>query len=61
MNFLVQEAQLSDAKAIINLLNPIIEALAAYLNQGLYEIGIARKHAKIHEVYIDEVMIERFL
>jgi len=39
--------------------NPV--ALATYFSQGFYEIGIARRHAKIHEVYIDEIMIERFL
>jgi L-amino acid N-acyltransferase YncA len=36
-------------------------ALAAYLSQGFEKIGIARKHAKIDGVYVDEVMIERFL
>lgn len=36
-------------------------ALAAYLEQGFYEIGTARKHAKIKGMYVDEVMIERFL
>ncbi|MBD1847703.1 GNAT family N-acetyltransferase [Cyanobacteria bacterium FACHB-63] len=36
-------------------------ALAAYLNQGFYEIGVARRHAKIDKMYVDEILIERFL
>ncbi|GAB4386196.1 MAG: hypothetical protein Kow00121_52320 [Elainellaceae cyanobacterium] len=36
-------------------------ALATYLSQGFYEIGLARKHAKINGRYVDEIMIERFL
>jgi L-amino acid N-acyltransferase YncA len=36
-------------------------ALATYLRQGFHNIGIARKHAKINERYVDEIMIERFL
>ncbi|MBD2450521.1 GNAT family N-acetyltransferase [Nostoc sp. FACHB-152] len=36
-------------------------ALATYLSQGFYRIGTARRHAKINGIYIDEIMIERFL
>lgn len=36
-------------------------ALGIYLSQGFYEIGTARKHAKINETYVDEILIERFL
>lgn len=36
-------------------------ALAAYFNQVFYSIGTARRHAKINEMYVDEIMIERFL
>jgi L-amino acid N-acyltransferase YncA len=36
-------------------------ALATYLSQGFSIIGTAKKHAKINGVYIDEVMIERFI
>jgi L-amino acid N-acyltransferase YncA len=35
--------------------------LAAYLGQGFEVVGTAKKHAKIHGRYIDEVLIERFL
>ena len=35
--------------------------LAAYLGQGFNKIGIAQKHAKIGERYVDEMIIERFL
>lgn len=36
-------------------------ALAAYLNQDFKIIGTAQKHAKIHDIYVDEIMIEKFL
>lgn len=36
-------------------------ALKTYLSHGFYEIGTARKHAKINGMYVDEIMIERFL
>ncbi|MBW4617879.1 MAG: GNAT family N-acetyltransferase [Cyanosarcina radialis HA8281-LM2] len=36
-------------------------ALAAYLSQGFYRIGTAQRHAKIKEIYVDEIIIERFL
>jgi L-amino acid N-acyltransferase YncA len=36
-------------------------ALATYLSQGFYSIGTAQRHAKINGIYIDEIMIERFL
>ena len=36
-------------------------ALATYLKQGFEHIGIAKKHAKIQGVYIDEIMIEKLL
>ena len=35
--------------------------LAAYLGQGFEQVGIAKKHAKIDGMYVDEIMIERFL
>jgi L-amino acid N-acyltransferase YncA len=35
--------------------------LAAYLGQGFNKVGIAQKHAKIDGVYVDEIIIERFL
>ena len=35
--------------------------LAAYLGQGFEVVGTAKRHAKIHGQYIDEVLIERFL
>jgi L-amino acid N-acyltransferase YncA len=38
-----------------------IAGLAAYLRQGFSKIGIAQKHAKIGDVYVDEIIIERFL
>lgn len=36
-------------------------ALAAYKKQGFEVVGIAKKHAKIGDVYVDEVLIEKFL
>lgn len=36
-------------------------ALSTYLSQGFYSIGTARRHVKINGVYIDEILIERFL
>lgn len=36
-------------------------ALAAYLSHGFAIVGTARQHAKIQGVYIDEIIIERFL
>ncbi|MCY9805909.1 GNAT family N-acetyltransferase [Vibrio scophthalmi] len=36
-------------------------ALAAYLKQGFEVVGIAKKHAKVGGVYVDEVLIEKFL
>lgn len=36
-------------------------ALAAYLSQDFKIIGTAQKHAKINNVYMDEIMIEKFL
>jgi L-amino acid N-acyltransferase YncA len=36
-------------------------ALATYLGQGFRTVGTAERHAKIGGVYIDEIMIERFL
>ena len=36
-------------------------ALAAYQNQDFNIIGTARKHAKIYGMYVDEIMIEKFL
>lgn len=36
-------------------------ALAAYIRQGFEVVGTAKKHAKVGDVYIDEVLIEKFL
>ena len=36
-------------------------ALAVYLKQGFEVIGTAKKHAKVNDVYIDEVLIEKWL
>ena len=36
-------------------------ALAAYMRQGFEMVGTAKKHAKVGGVYIDEVLIEKFL
>ncbi len=36
-------------------------ALAAYLKQGFEVVGTAKKHAKVGGVYVDEVLIEKFL
>jgi RimJ/RimL family protein N-acetyltransferase len=36
-------------------------ALRAYLRHGFAEVGRARRHAKVRGVYLDEVLIERFL
>ncbi len=39
--------------------NPV--ALVAYRHQDFNVIGTARKHAKIQDMYVDEIMIEKFL
>jgi ribosomal protein S18 acetylase RimI-like enzyme len=39
--------------------NPV--ALKTYQAQGFYSIGTAKRHAKINEQYIDEILIEKFL
>ena len=36
-------------------------ALAAYQRQGFEVVGTAKKHAKLGDIYIDEVLIEKFL
>jgi L-amino acid N-acyltransferase YncA len=36
-------------------------ALATYLTHGFADVGTARRHAKIAGVYVDEIMIERWL
>ena len=36
-------------------------ALGAYLNQGFRRVGTAERHAKIGDIYVDEVVIERWL
>ncbi|EGU36369.1 acetyltransferase [Vibrio sp. N418] len=36
-------------------------ALAAYLKQGFEVVGTAKKHAKVGGVYVDEILIEKFL
>lgn len=36
-------------------------ALKTYLKQGFEVVGVAKKHAKIGERYIDEILIEKFL
>jgi L-amino acid N-acyltransferase YncA len=35
--------------------------LATYLSQGFRVVGVAQRQAKVNGVYIDEVIIERFL
>jgi L-amino acid N-acyltransferase YncA len=37
------------------------KGLAAYLSQGFHIVGTAQRHAKVNGVYIDEIIIERFL
>jgi L-amino acid N-acyltransferase YncA len=36
-------------------------ALTTYLNQGFHIIGTAKRHAKIDRMYVDEIIVERFL
>ena len=36
-------------------------ALSVYLKQGFEKIGVAKNHAHINGVYIDEVLIEKWL
>lgn len=36
-------------------------ALAVYLHQGFEVVGTAKKHAKLGDRYIDEILIEKFL
>ncbi|MDC5856408.1 GNAT family N-acetyltransferase [Vibrio europaeus] len=36
-------------------------ALTVYLKQGFEVVGRAKKHAKVAGVYIDEILIEKFL
>ena len=36
-------------------------ALTTYLNQGFQILGTAKKHAKVNQTYIDEIIVERFL
>ena len=36
-------------------------ALAAYVKQGFEVVGVAKKHAKIGNAYVDETLIEKFL
>lgn len=36
-------------------------ALAAYQHQGFRVIGTAQRHARINGVFVDEVLVERFL
>ncbi|WP_421848951.1 GNAT family N-acetyltransferase [Marinomonas sp.] len=36
-------------------------ALATYLKQGFEVVGTAKKHAKVRDKYIDEILIEKFL
>ena len=36
-------------------------ALAAYVKQGFEVVGTAKKHAKVGDNYIDEILIEKFL
>ncbi len=36
-------------------------ALSTYQKQGFGIVGTAKKHAKINDKYVDEIMIERFL
>ncbi len=36
-------------------------ALATYLNQGFYIVGTATRQAKVKGIYVDEIIVERFL
>lgn len=36
-------------------------ALTTYLSQGFHAIGTAKRHAKINQMYVDEIIVERFL
>lgn len=36
-------------------------ALTTYLNQGFQIVGTAKRHAKINQTYVDEIIVERFL
>ncbi|URD48158.1 GNAT family N-acetyltransferase [Chroococcidiopsis sp. CCNUC1] len=36
-------------------------ALTTYLNQGFQIVGTAKRHAKIDRIYLDEIIVERFL
>ncbi|MDZ4871318.1 MAG: hypothetical protein CLLPBCKN_000706 [Chroococcidiopsis cubana SAG 39.79] len=36
-------------------------ALTTYLNQGFQIVGTAKRHAKIDRIYLDEIIVERFV
>lgn len=38
-----------------------VAALTTYLNQGFHIVGTAQRQAKINGIYVDEIIIERFL
>jgi len=38
-----------------------VAALATYLNQGFHIVGTAKRQAKSNGMYVDEIVIERFL
>ena len=46
-------------RATVRADNP--HALSFYLSQGFEVIGTAKKHARLHDKYIDEIMLEKFL
>lgn len=61
-----QRSDLTDSN-LSNLVHERIRAhinekgLATYLDQGFTIVGVAQRHAKVNGLYIDEVIIERFL
>jgi L-amino acid N-acyltransferase YncA len=57
-----QEARLKGYEKIFTFVRADnLAALAAYLAQGFTTIGTARGQAKVHGLYVDEILIEKFL
>ena len=59
MDLLIRNVREEDSAAIVELLNPIIQA-------GIYtvmdeQIGIAKKHVFICDLYVDEILLEKWL
>ncbi len=65
MDLVIRPATVADAGGIVNILNPIIEA-------GMYtmfdtpftvdaEQRYLRRHAKVRNMYIDAIIVERLL